>query len=80
MAWSEHSLAINEAALLDRPGAERRDRARACLAQVHLDDKASISQREVGADTVTYLAGLHAVVRQDADGEHRDSPERSKPC
>jgi twitching motility protein PilT len=43
---------------------------------VHLDDKASISQREVGADTQTYLSGLHAVVRQDADvvfvGEIRD--------
>jgi twitching motility protein PilT len=44
---------------------------------VHIDDKASISQREVGTDTETYLTGLRAVVRQDADvvfvGEIRDT-------
>jgi twitching motility protein PilT len=44
---------------------------------VHLDDKASISQREIGADTATYRSGIEAVVRQDADvvlvGEIRDN-------
>ncbi len=44
---------------------------------LHADDKASISQREVGTDTDTYLSGLRAVVRQDADvvlvGEIRDN-------
>ncbi|MEZ4297152.1 MAG: ATPase, T2SS/T4P/T4SS family [Polyangiaceae bacterium] len=44
---------------------------------VHADDKASVSQREVGIDTESYLTGLRAVVRQDADvifvGEIRDN-------
>lgn len=44
---------------------------------VHADDKASISQREIGTDTESYLTGLRAVVRQDADivyvGEIRDN-------
>ena len=45
---------------------------------LHADDKASVSQREVGTDTSSYLTGLGAVVRQDADvvlvGEIRDTP------
>ena len=44
---------------------------------IHADDKASVSQREVGTDTATYLTGLAAVARQDADvvfvGEIRDT-------
>jgi len=44
---------------------------------VHSDEKASISQREVGNDTQSYLTGLRSVVRQDADvvliGEIRDT-------
>lgn len=44
---------------------------------LHADDKASVSQREVGTDTESYLTGLGAVVRQDADvvlvGEIRDT-------
>ncbi len=45
---------------------------------VHADDKASVSQREVGSDTESYISGLAAIVRQDADvvlvGELRDTP------
>lgn len=44
---------------------------------MHEDDKASVSQREVGSDTATYVSGLRAVVRQDADvifvGDIRDN-------
>ncbi|MBK8259146.1 MAG: PilT/PilU family type 4a pilus ATPase [Polyangiaceae bacterium] len=44
---------------------------------MHVDEKASISQREVGNDTASYLTGLNAVIRQDADvvfvGEIRDA-------
>jgi twitching motility protein PilT len=44
---------------------------------LHADDRAAVSQREIGADTETYLTGLNAVVRQDADvvlvGEIRDT-------
>lgn len=43
---------------------------------LHVDEKASISQREIGVDTGSYLSGLRAVTRQDADvvvlGEIRD--------
>ncbi|MFO0589474.1 MAG: PilT/PilU family type 4a pilus ATPase [Polyangiaceae bacterium] len=44
---------------------------------LHADEKASISQREIGSDTESYMSGLRAVVRQDADvvvvGEVRDN-------
>jgi twitching motility protein PilT len=45
---------------------------------MHTDDKASISQRELGADTPSFAAAMRAALRQDPDvilvGEMRDSP------
>lgn len=44
---------------------------------LHLDDKSSISQREIGADTRSFASALRAALRQDPDviqvGEIRDA-------
>jgi twitching motility protein PilT len=44
---------------------------------MHADDKASVSQREIGTDTDSYLTALRTVAHQDADvilvGEIRDN-------
>lgn len=44
---------------------------------IHLDDKCSISQREIGPDTTSFASALRAALRQDPDviqvGEIRDA-------
>jgi twitching motility protein PilT len=44
---------------------------------IHVDDRCSISQREIGPDTVSFASALRAALRQDPDviqvGEIRDS-------
>ena len=43
---------------------------------LHRDQKASITQRDIGTDTPTFMSGLRAALRQDPDvlliGEMRD--------
>ena len=53
-----------EAALLDRPGAHRRTRALACLAQVHLDDKAARRPHELSGGERQRVALARALARE----------------
>jgi molybdate transport system ATP-binding protein len=53
-----------EAALTDRPHAERRTRALACLAQVHLDDKAARRPHELSGGERQRVALARALARE----------------
>ena len=53
-----------EAALVDRPRADRRTRAKACLAQVHLDDKAARRPHELSGGERQRVALARALARE----------------
>ncbi|MFN7977467.1 MAG: molybdenum ABC transporter ATP-binding protein [Vicinamibacterales bacterium] len=53
-----------EAALVDRPRADRRARATACLAQVHLDDKATRRPHELSGGERQRVALARALARE----------------
>ncbi len=74
-----HGKSTTLAALLDEVNHNRMDHIITIedpIEYLFIQDRAIISQREVGADTVSFTAGLRSILRQDPDvimvGEMRD--------